>query len=519
MSVNYLAVCEFYESKPALYYDDSHYHIDKIGSFVTNDFDISFGVWGSTNSGSVSTPQSASFSQPLKVGDIVNVTLVNYNDSSKIKSRRFTTNAKSEEEDKNSPTYKPGWTETVTVNGNRLQRCFVISAIDGQRLVLKDFVEYNLSYCNVGYAGSVNNETTANILAILSDRELRAFPVKMYRDINLEDKEFRHQFATGSGFVSWSTATFLDDFERTNTTPYDILIKALQNATFQSRIGEWMHVGKLISVGAVVQKDEQGFYVLQYIDVVRSRETISIRIKPSANINVTPLENTHATSIWIQPDENADDYVRAGVIIQSFKADNSSTLKMIDQVTEAEYTGYGITHMPSLNFNYNSLFETNKVLQADSNAFEGMDSSKINEAKDRFKEAMKKYIGRPLTPQQAKRIVYAVTHNENVKNPSNPDEVKFEEVIKENVTDILKKQLAKAYTPLELELAETDFYNTNFVIDGDEKLQVWYSPRLGGGINGEWARCSSIRYTSKSRSFKLETTAFYEYPRIQAESD
>ena len=55
---NKLLICEVFESKPALFYDDDNYHIDKIGSFISSEFDIAIGNISTATTGTISLPQN-----------------------------------------------------------------------------------------------------------------------------------------------------------------------------------------------------------------------------------------------------------------------------------------------------------------------------------------------------------------------------------------------------------------------------------------------------------------------------
>ena len=235
---NKLLICEVFESKPALFYNDDNYHVDKIGSFVASEFDITIGNISTATTGTISIPQNVQLSQPIKVGDIVQIMPVNFRNNTK--------------------TFYNigGWYGSADLlNGNVWRRCFSVKSVDGGQILLTDYFEYLLTYTNVGYVGNVNNENFYKILEILTQRELRAYASKLYT------------YDTESGSVTLPIrvmlqnrlVSFYNEFENTNVSPYSVLLSVL---TSQSIARERT---TQITTGSVILQDQDGYYVAPYI--------------------------------------------------------------------------------------------------------------------------------------------------------------------------------------------------------------------------------------------------------------
>ena len=202
---NKLLICEVFESKPALFYDDDNYHIDKIGSFVASEFDVTIGNISTATTGTISIPQNVQLSQPIKVGDIVQIMPVNFRNHTK-SFQNIGVNGSSD-----------------LLDGNVWRRCFSVKSVDGGQLLLTDYFEYMLTYTNVGYVGNVNNENFYKIIELLTQRELRAYASKLYT------------YDTVGGAVTLplritipnSNVSFYNEFENTNVTPYSVLLSVL----------------------------------------------------------------------------------------------------------------------------------------------------------------------------------------------------------------------------------------------------------------------------------------------------
>ena len=135
-----LLMCEVFESKPALFYNDTQYNIDKIGSFIASEFDITIGNITTATTGTISLPQNVQLTQPIKVGDIVQIMPVNFRNHAK-SFQNIGVNGSAD-----------------LLDGNVWRRCFSVKSVDGGQLLLTDYFEYMLTYTNVGYVGNVNNE-------------------------------------------------------------------------------------------------------------------------------------------------------------------------------------------------------------------------------------------------------------------------------------------------------------------------------------------------------------------------
>ena len=199
--------CEVFESKPSLYYNDYQYHVKKIGSFISSNFDVVMGNITTSASGYVTVPKNATFSQPVKIGDIIQVIPVNFSIT--------TTTAY------NIP---HGEGSQVVQNGNLFRRCFVVKSADCDQLVLIDYFEYMLSFVNVEYVGNVYSEKIRGIFDIITRRELRAFSSKLY-DYELGDGNVFLPFATNIGDIMVS---FRNKYENTNVTPFSVMLSTLQ---------------------------------------------------------------------------------------------------------------------------------------------------------------------------------------------------------------------------------------------------------------------------------------------------
>ena len=482
---DYIAVCELFESKPALYYSDDNYHINKIGSFITKDFNINFGSIGGTVNGEVSSPQGFSLGQPLKLGDIVQVTLLNFPNG------LVTYNYISDDAE-------------FQIEGNQLRRCFVISSIDGNRLVLKDYVEYNHSYVTVGYVGSVRNQSLMQILSILGQREMRAFASKMYTYQLTNTTTFKSPLIFQPGDASLMTS-FEDDFSRTNVKPFDIIKSAISNALATGKSTSTTKRGEApITLGATVERDSGGYFVAEFVRVNHSIYTVSTRIKPHVNISTTPMENEHSCTVWVQPDENSDDYIRAGVVVAT-KADENSplVLKKNDEIGPAEYNGYGITAQKSLLIGYSDLFtgwytETNEDAVKD----------KIEKLTNGFKSS----AGKPISYDNIKQLVDNAVDSGFVDIPQFDGSDNYDQepkrIMAKAVRNSLIGSLTQPYTPVVVELGENDFYQTNVNLTGEENIKLWYNSSNGGAINGVNARCVNVNYASAGRKYTIKTTSY-----------
>lgn len=529
MAFNYTAVCEIFQSKPALYYQDSDYYIDKIGTFLTREFRISIGNIGHSTAGEVTMPQNVHLSQPLKIGDIVQVTLLNYKFDI-----RFSHATPIVDHD----------AAPVDIADISTKRAFVISAMDGSRLVLKDYVEYNHSYTDIGYVGNVNNEYLSKLLSVITRREDRAFASRYYSyQSNVIGTPIELPFIITNGSVDTLTS-YSDDFEKTNSTPYDVIIQALRHlhkaTTTDSDVA--------IVLAANVVSDSKGYYVAPYITDVGTYSRISLRIKPGIDISTTPLENTHATKVWIQPDENADDYIFTNIAIRNnVDTDNKVDLRKlysITDVSEEYYTNYGITSIPSLLVGYSDLIKNiagkppEPKFDEDGNEIE--QSLPSAEEKEALAE---KTIGTPLTKLKMirllslaiffsqdpngsefnrmlnKSVIRAINKLDDEENVGDhtlgDDEEKIESYklafseVAETLADLIINSTDSAYTPVTITLTENDFYHYGkTVLDITDAITLWYTDRFGGAFAGINARVTMVTYSPSGVEYTIVSTPY-----------
>ena len=448
---NKLLICEVFESKPALFYDDDNCHIDKIGSFVASEFDITIGNISTATTGTISIPQNVQLSQPIKVGDIVQIMPVNFRNNTKT-------------------FYNIGGSD-VLLDGNVWRRCFSVKSVDGGQLLLTDYVEYMLTHTNVGYVGNVNNEKFYNIIEILTQRELRAYASKLYT------------YDTVGGSVTLpirvmlpnSLVSFYNEFENTNVSPYSVLLSVL---TSQSIARERT---TQITMGSVILQDQDGYYVAPYITRTDSEGGAVdgvvdevLRLVPGASTRTVPLQASNAATVWVQSQDNGDDYVRAGLVVCS-KTNDTVTLSKLSDLTPAQYTGSGITSIPSVLVGYNELF-TNT------------DEETNNANKQKHPKMTKELLAEIINATTGKTVT---------------DEVVAQ--MGEAVKRLLLEKLTPEYTPLILEIQETDYFMTNNPLTFDMFYRIYWDNRFGVSIIGVLAVVTAIRYTQAGRVYILET--------------
>lgn len=531
MTLPKIAMCEVYESKPSLYYSDDNYYINKIGSFVSSDYDINIGTLASTSNGSVTAPSRLALSQPIKIGDIINITLINYErNGSKVVGRGYAIDL-------------PGF-ERYEVYDSRsyFQRAFVISAMDGNRLVLSDYNEYNHSYVTVGYVGMVDNEPTLDVISMLSRRDMRAFACKLYP---FGDKEtgvrgFTPYMYNGSdNFWKTLSTSFSDDFSKTNVKPYDVITKAIKNS--YSYTDDNKRKTQTLTMGAVVRHDGRGYYVFSYIynGVDGRPPRHSVRTKPGANIQLQPSHNHAAATIWIQPQDNGDDYVRAGVVIAT-ATESGVTYKTIGQVTEADYTGYGLTALQTVLVGYGQLTDlthdnpTQKAkmdepapdkttysdeaqYNADKAAWDAKKAqvdAQNQQAEDfqkAFSDKVKEALGDPINPQTAKELLAdALTDKPGEVVELAGVQVDWLRIVRGNLKRAMINSLKATYTPVQITMSENDFYG-DATFSGDEIITLYHSTRFGASVIGANASVVQVNYTPAGRKYTIETLPWYGY--------
>ena len=451
---NKILICEVFESKPALFYDDENYHIDKIGSFVASEFDITIGNISTTTTGTISVPQNVQLSQPIKVGDIVQIMPVNFRNNAK-------------------DFYNIGgwYGSDVLLDGNVWRRCFSVKSVDGGQLLLTDYVEYMLTYTNVGYVGNVNNEKLYNILELLTQRELRAYASKLYT------------FDTKVGSVTLpirvmlpnSLVSFYNEFENTNVSPYSVLLSVLTSKSItKERTTQ-------INMGSVILQDQDGYYVAPYITRMESEGGAVdgvvdevLRLVPGASTRTVPLQASNAATVWVQSQDNGDDYVRAGLVVCS-KTNDTVTLSKLSDLTPAQYTGSGITSIPSVLVEYNALFTNTDE-----------ETNKANKQKH---------------PKMTKELLAEIINTTTGKTVTDEVVAQMGEAVKR----LLLEKLTPEYTPLILEIQETDYFMTNNPLKFDLFYRIYWDNRFGVSISGVFAIVTAIRYTPTGRVYILET--------------
>ena len=451
---NKLLICEVFESKPALFYDDENYHIDKTGSFVASEFEITIGNISTATTGTISIPQNVQLSQPIKVGDIVQIMPVNFRNNTKA-------------------FYNIGswYGSDELLYGNVWRRCFSVKSVDGGQLLLTDYFEYLLTYTNVGYVGNVNNENFYKILEILTQRELRAYASKLYT----YNTEWGSVTLPIRVMLQNCLVSFYNEFENTNVSPYSVLLSVLTSKSIaRERTTK-------ITMGSVIRQDKDGYYVAPYITRMESEGGAVdgvvdevLRLVPGASTRTVPLQASNAATVWVQSQDNGDDYVRAGLVVCS-KTNDTVTLSKLSDLTPAQYTGSGITSIPSVLVGYNELF-TNT------------DEETNNANKQKHPKMTKELLAEIINATTGKTVT---------------DEVVAQ--MGEAVKKLLLEKLTPEYTPLILEIQETDYFMTNKPLDFDTFYRIYWDNRFGVSIIGVLAVVTAIRYTQDGRVYILET--------------
>ena len=513
MFKNYLAFCEVYTSKPSLYYTDEDYYLSKVGGFVSSDFDISLGNLGGKTSGSLKVPQNLELFGSFKIGDIVNVTLVNFGFQSIEKSYYFPAI-----DDYNE----------LTDNRNQLQQAYVITAFDGDRLILTDYNEFNMSYVTVGYVGSVVNGRLSRTLNAITKKDMRAFACRLY---SVGSSGYKIPFRTNVNFSDYLTS-FVDDFEKTNVKPWDIFKKILSGIKGVK--------SQAIKVGAVVKKENDKYYVFSYI-VNLSKGSIlenrTVRFKSTFNYSVSPKNNNMAATIWIQSKDSGDDYIRAGVVVANNNG-SGVTYKTLGKLTQSDFNNIGLTELSTVLISYKQLFE-NKVFDQylpkkfdqeapdktlySSDVDYNSDKKAWDEAKKDASEAsktvednIKKFnndmmntLGIKLDSVTVKELLYNAINGVSgnlppIDNPFNPN-IDWENIIHENIRNVIKSALKAQYTPITIECSDNDFYSSDLEFSGDERLKIYLSNRFGASINGDVAYVTTVNYSRSGRKYTFET--------------
>ena len=448
-----LLMCEVFESKPALFYNDTQYNIDKIGSFIASEFDITIGNITTATTGTISLPQNVQLTQPIKVGDIVQIMPVNFRNNLK-SFQNIGVNG-----------------STDLLDGNVWRRCFSVKSVDGGQLLLTDYFEYMLTHTNVGYVGNVNNENFYKILELLTQRELRAYASKLYTyDTVGGSVTLPLRITIPDGSVS-----FYNEFENTNVSPYSVLLSVLTSKSITNERTTQ------ITMGSVIRQDKNGYYVTPYI-ISRTSEGGAVdgvvdevlRLVPGASTRTVPLQASNAATVWVQNQDNWDDYLRARLVVCS-KTNDTVTLSKLSDLTPAQYTGSGITSIPSVLVGYNELFTNTDE-----------ETNKANKQKH---------------PKMTKELLAEIINVATGKTVTDPVTSQMGEAVKR----LLLEKLTPEYTPLILEIQETDYFMTNNPLEFETFYRIYWDNRFGVSISGVLAVVTAIRYTQAGRVYILKT--------------
>ena len=518
-----MAFCEVYSSKPALFFTDDAYHIDKIGTFIARDFNISLGTIVTTTNGTITIPQNLQLSSPIKIGDIINVSLVNYGHQSVETSYNY------------SELYARGiYIPSELDQRNQLQQAFVVSNIDGDRLVLTEYNEYNHSMVTMGWVGSVQNEGLEDVLAMVTRRDMRAFASRLY-PYEVEAGRVQYlPFRINGSVGSTSYVSFNDDFTNTNVKPFDVIARALLSI---KRDG---HKPITVTMGAVVKRDDVGYYVFSYIRDIAAPVKFSLRVKPSSNVKITTDKNVSAATVWIQPEDNGEDYIRAGVIIAT-NGESGQVFKTIGQTTAGDFKGYGITNIPSILIGYDQVIPKNpfeKIKKRkttgpapDKTTYENVEEYKadkkrwdarkqevdeqskaLDDANETFNKQVKEKLGDPLSPLTIKELL-ADAFNDGWPRryqgePLGSGEFTvgdWYETILENIKKQVTTSMKGQFTPIIMTIDETDILGTHVEFSGDELVKLYFANTFGASINGDTAAVTQVNYTKRGRSYTLQT--------------
>lgn len=354
-----IAAVEIYKSYPALYYDDSsaNCRLERIASFTTTEFEVTFGYNTGDRQSRVIAQDNVDGFGSAKIGDIVNVCLFNIGAWQR-DYVGFSFAAPDDEGEELKP---------FELDGSRQQGVFVITSFDGNSLVLQDYVAYLLSMVTIGYAGNVNNVPLLDVLDLISARDLRAFPCRVYK-YNGKNSIFRLSMSYRNTFV-----TMADDFKATNSTPYAVLTKCLENTVRgesntsptgagvtvlkDNHIFAWVGA-RIVSISGRFSQIVPFILFLDKETLVtlgkggESRSAVSVRIRSGADVKTTPKETRKSASVWAQPYDNSDNYVRMGVVVASNIATGAKSLNTIAKLTPQQYTDSNIQKQSVLLLSY-----------------------------------------------------------------------------------------------------------------------------------------------------------------------
>lgn len=558
-----LAVVEVYRSKSALLHGDEEYHLDKIVHFVSQNFSIEIGtIAGARSNSFVTAPQNINTKAMFKIGDIVQVTLVNYKRD-----------------------YFSLYNATATDNQhqdrrvlNKHQSAFVISSIDGSKVVLSDFAEFCFSFSTVGYAGSVTDIPMSKLFSIVGNIDFRAFPLKLYE---YDGVKIPIDLVEHDGTVDTTNlkTNIVSEFNDTNITPWSIIKEAVENIT-DGEDGE----SALYSIRAVVERDTKGPYVYLYLKRNVSIRRISIRFRPEKGVDFKATNADNFGKFFVQPGKNTDNYIHVGVFARSgdkvYKLSEDRTVSTDNGVVSMAdlffaQQSFGFTTMPSKQVGFE---EFSKALSyandpkirtigedLDVKAFKNEVSipAEYREALNQV-EILRRGVA-PKMEQLAKldeAVKAAVEKAEGARESSGDTEdgedfdtlkakadalvnerdsfensfkaeleaynnaakqgieslyAKYPQLEKAGILqrmlldsnntkllEVFRKQLGTGYYEAEVEVDEDSFYGTDVSLDGDEYLTVYYSNPMGGINIPINMRVVNITFSPRGRQYKLK---------------
>nr|DAO65794.1 MAG TPA: hypothetical protein [Caudoviricetes sp.] len=524
MFSNCLAICDIYSAKPAFYHNDDDYHLNRIGRFIAKDFDITIGsLYGSQN-GTITVPQNTEIIFPIKIGDIMNVTLVNYGHTSRSVSYHF-------------PELLAGrhTVKALSESWNKLMQAYTISSIDGGRIVLSDYNKFNHSLVTVGYAGSVSQMPLADLVERVTKRDMRAYACRQY-PYTIGDETFLMPFRLSNEINANDLVTsFNDDFKTTNVKPYDILLKAIKGCGLYTR-------SKTPVWGSVVITDEQGPYVLSYIISPDLGWSDITRINPSTNVQFTNVKNASAATVWIQNGKNGDDYVRAGVIVAKQFSDGSTKFTTLNNVSEADYKGFGMSEIPSILIGYEQLLNVEKLFpkkekigmkRPNKTTFNG-DKEAYEESKSAYKErvgnvhgtnderekaieavnkAVKDALGDPINHWSVSEILAdalaidnaTIEHHDPVE--FNGESYDWYGNILKNVREHVTSGMTGQYTPVFVDFDNNDKLVNRDAFEIGHQVVLYITNSFGVSIRGEYATISEVHYTPSGIKYRAMVTS------------
>lgn len=406
-------IVELFEPKTTLYYDDSNYQLLKFGEFISYSFDINVSTALGSNAGQIQLPKKVSMTRPIKRGDIVQCTLVNFP----------------------ADTYITG---TTSLTRNRFISAYSVSSFDGINIVLVDCIQYNYSFTTVGYVGRVKN-SLLDVLSILGSTDCRAYAMK--------------QFTFGNQVVPFNLRNgtehldvlFQSEFTSTNVNPFDVISQAVENVLVNG--------GKdALRMGSIVESEPDGTYYLeQYINYKTTNFNTfveDVRIKPSISLSVEITESNFAGVFWIQYKNNADNYLKAGVLVRT-----RSGIKRPIDITPPEREQSPITSIPSYLVSFADLLDAGVVSDGD-----------------------------VLSKAECEALL------------ADP-----------RLSDVVSV-LGADFENMSFTISDTDMYEETNYLNGDELLRVYYQGVSKFAVNGVRMVVTNINFSPSGRRYSLKST-------------